>query len=108
MQTVMNLGQLNYLISQLALISRQFEISYINGMGEIYTIDRFISIINQTQIQQANILTDYSSWSYCPSSNAINNDVIPYVTYEHPSITLYTNLYGFTEKMIANVINYLV
>ena len=104
MNAIMNIGELNYYISQLALISRQFDINYRNGMGDIYTIDRFLSIINSTKVQQANLLADYNSWSYCKSSDAIKDDVIPYVTFENPSKMMYTNLYLFIGEIIKNVI----
>ena len=100
----MNLGQLNYLISELAVIARQFDINYHNGMGDIYTIDQFQSIIDETTKQQNNILIDYDSWSYCKSSEIVKNNVIPYVTFENPTITQYTNLYQFTDQVITNVI----
>ena len=104
MQAILNLGQLSYYISQLAVISRQFDISYDTGMGDIYTIEEFISILNQTQIQQSNLLLDYPSWSYCQSSDVITKDLIPYISIENPSKIMYTNLYEFTDKMIKNVI----
>ena len=100
----MNLGQLNYLISELAVIARQFDINYHNRMGDIYTIEQFQSIINETGIQQNNILKDYDSWSYCKSSEIVKNNVIPYVTFENPTVTKYTNLFHFTEEIIQNVI----
>ena len=100
----MNLGELNYLISELAVVARQFDISYHNEMGDIYTIDQFQSIIDETAKQQNNILIDYDSWSYCKSSEIVKNNIIPYVTFENYTVIKFTNLFQFTEEIIRNVI----
>ena len=100
----MNLGQLYYFISELAVIARQFDISSHNGMNVVYTIEQFQSIINETGIQQDNIFIDYNSWSYCKSSEIVKNDIIPYVTFENHTVIKFTNLFQFTDDIITNVI----
>ena len=100
----MNIGELSFLISKIAVIARQFDISYDSGMSTIYTTEIFQSYINQTQIQHDNLLLDYESWSFCKSSDIINKNILPYVTFDNPSVMKYTNLYDFTGRFIQNVI----
>ena len=61
MEAIINIGELNYLISQLALISREFDLNHRMQMENFYTIDRFQLIINQTILQQSNLIKDYDS-----------------------------------------------
>ena len=99
-------GELNFLFSRLALIARQFQSYMINKYPTNFdTIENFQQLINETMIQQINLLNDYSSWSDCESSRAIKEDVIPYITADNPYVVQYTNLYTFTGKVISNVIN---
>ena len=104
MTAIMNIGELNYLIAKIAAISRQFDLSYNTGINDIYTVEEFQSFINQVQIQQQNLLIDYNSWSFCKSSNIIKENIIPYATFDNPSVMKYTNLYDFIGQFIKNVI----
>ena len=104
MQALLDIGELCYDMSQVAVMCRQFDINYDTGMGDIYSINEIKLMINQIQIQQNNLILDYNSWSYCKSSDVIENDLIPYITYENPSKMLYANLYQFTDMFIKNVI----
>ena len=100
-----HISELSFLISRLALITRQFQLSYTQNYSAFDTIAEFQLLINNTMIQQSNLLTDYNSGSDCEVSNSIIDDVIPYITSDSPYIVQYTNLYAFTGKIISNVIN---
>ena len=104
-QAIDNIGELCYLLSRLALITRQFQLSRINKYPDFDTLKNFQVLIDNALIQQNNLLIDYSSWSDCKGSDAIKDNVIPYVTYSSPYVVQYTNLYTFTYEVISNVIN---
>ena len=104
-QAIANIGELCYLLSRLALITRQFQLSRTNEYVDFDTLKNFQVLIDNALIQQNNLLIDYSSWSDCKGSDAIKDNVIPYVTYSSPYVVQYTNLYTFTYEVISNVIN---
>ena len=106
MQVIGNIGELSFLISRIALITRQFQNSKTNKYANYDTAEDFQQILNETIIQQSNLLTDYASWSDCKGSQSINQDVIPYITFENPFVVKYTNLYSFVGDIIYNVIKY--
>ena len=106
MQVIGNIGELSFLISRLALITRQFQVIKTNKYANYDTSENFQLIINNTIIQQNNLLIDYPSWSDCKGSQSIHQDAIPYITFENPFVVKYTNLYSFVGDIIYNVIKY--
>ena len=56
-----DIGELCYLVSRLALITRQFQISRTQKIADLDTIENFRLLINNTLLQQSNLLIDYNS-----------------------------------------------
>ena len=60
-QAIANIGELCYLLSRLALITRQFQLSRTNEYVDFDTLKNFQVLIDNALIQQNNLLIDYSS-----------------------------------------------
>ena len=105
LQVINNLGELCFWFSRLALITRQFKHTTAKNSTDYDSVSDFQYIIDNIEIQQNNLLTDYDSWSGCKGSESINQDIIPYVTFANPYVIQHTNLYEFTEDIIDNVKN---
>ncbi|OMJ95621.1 hypothetical protein SteCoe_862 [Stentor coeruleus] len=76
-----NLSNLAYALSQTALILRAIDLNYRTELFQVFTLQNATDNIELLKKYKNLLLTDYDSWSYCPSSNIINENVISYWDY---------------------------
>ena len=101
----MDLGVICNIMAKIALVTRSLDISIKTGLPSQFTIEDFNRTINEFLDKHDKVHDGFSEWSYCPSSNIINQKVIPYWTFENGDPELsYANYMDFADKINRNVI----
>lgn len=98
-----NLSNLAYALSQTSLILRAIDLNYITGTFNVFTLQNATDNIALLKKYQNLLLSDYDSWSYCPSSNIINKNVISYWDFESEPVLKYGSLTSIVGIVITKV-----
>ncbi|OMJ90886.1 hypothetical protein SteCoe_6646 [Stentor coeruleus] len=97
-----NLNHLSFLLSQCAIIMRNFDLSFKTQRNALYTEEEFYNIIDELKKIQKHVLDDYNTWAYCECSEVIKKDVVIYWKIEKGFSVKYANLYKVVEYIIEN------
>ncbi|OMJ66992.1 hypothetical protein SteCoe_35975 [Stentor coeruleus] len=105
LQAFNHLSTLAYIVSQVALTLRVVDIDYQKGLEYQQDLNRTITNIQQLQIYQDLLFSDYDSWSYCKASKIIKQAAIPYWVFEGTPTLKTGTLHEVIGLLIQNVIN---
>ena len=73
-----NLGELRAMIVKLGLLVRSFDLNIRTNASFFFTFENLNTTITSFKIYHDSILTDYSKWSSCSSSDIVHTNLIPY------------------------------
>lgn len=102
--TLNHLHDLNYYLSELAFLTIETDLSDYLNISYFFSLDIYVQLISDIEQYGSYLIDDYSSWSYCPSSDIINQNIIPVWLSNSPKRMIFENLVNVVEATIVNVI----
>jgi hypothetical protein len=103
LQALIHLQDLNYYFSELALLTIQSETIQKSNDQYNFPIGLYSEIISHIGVYENYLISDFNTWSYCPSSKIINQNVLPIWKSNNPKSLVYGNLVDLAQSTLSNV-----
>lgn len=72
-------------------------------MKNFYTQTRFEDVINDLKTLEDTLANDYDSWSYCPISKIVKENLISYWELENVPVLKFSNLRDIVSMIVQRV-----
>jgi hypothetical protein len=103
LQALSHLQNLNYYFSELGFLTIESETVQRSEGVYFFSLNAYSEIISSIKLYGNNLMNDYNSWSYCPSSRIVTEKIIPIWTSSSPNRIIYENLVDVVQSTLTNV-----
>jgi hypothetical protein len=103
LQALTNLQNLNYYFSSLSFLIIESELAHQTRLKNFLPFTSYSEIMSNIEIYGNQLISDFNTWSYCPSSNLINQNVLPILTSNNLKSLVYRNLVDLVQSTLSNV-----